>query len=103
VEDIYDAGLTDLLDIPPNLDHVGLETYGLHFVFNRDRAITGITLTALIEGKTLATPAFGMGLRRLIWRKIYPNSASIERLKSCLQENRYRSAAENGFAPKSAA
>ncbi|KXV01430.1 MAG: LysR family transcriptional regulator [Gluconobacter potus] len=163
--DVYDAGLTDLLDIPPNLDHMDLETSGLHLVFSRDRAPAGSTLTSLIEGETLAIPAFGTGLRRLtdqflqhsgtvpaslfetqslslmlrlvidgtccaimpagsfrsqdvdslplparyrmttrlIWKKTHSNPASIERLKSCLLENRRRSGAENGRPRKSAA
>ncbi len=163
--DVYDAGLTDLLDIPPNLDHMDLDTSGLHLVFSRDRAPAGATLTTLIEAETLAIPAFGTGLRRLtdqflqhsgtvpaslfetqsislmlrlvidgtccailptgsfrqqdvdslplparyrmttrlIWKKTHSNPASIERLKSCLLENRRRSGLETGRPRKSAA
>ncbi|MBS1101447.1 LysR family transcriptional regulator [Gluconobacter sp. Dm-62] len=63
--DTYDVGLTDLLDIPPNLDHMDLETSDLHLVFSREHVPSGATLATLIEGNTLAIPAFGTGLRRL--------------------------------------
>lgn len=150
LEDTYDVGLTDLLDVPPTLDHVDLEISDLHLVFARGHTLNGVTLSSLIEGGTLAIPAFGTGLRRLtdqflehaglvpasvfetqsislmlrlvidgtccaimpagsfrpqdvdslplpsryrmitrlIWKKTHSNPASIERLKSCLLENR---------------
>lgn len=62
----YDAGLTDLVDIPPCLDHIDLESSALFLVSGRDRAAPARGgARAVIAAGVLAVPAFGTGLRYL--------------------------------------
>ncbi|GBQ89076.1 transcriptional regulator [Acetobacter nitrogenifigens DSM 23921 = NBRC 105050] len=62
----FDAGLTDLIDIPSSLDREDLERSPIYLVFDRSHGPrSGQTPKMIISTQLLAVPALGTGLRRI--------------------------------------